>query len=60
MADQELQRVCFELHMKPECIEEYKRRHAEVWPEMLLALQETGWHNYSLFLRPDGLLIGYV
>ena len=27
---------------------------------MLRALAETGWHNYSLFLRPDGLLIGYV
>ena len=23
------------------------------------ALHETGWHNYSLFLREDGLLIGY-
>ena len=27
---------------------------------MLQALSETGWHNYSLFLRRDGLLIGYV
>ncbi len=27
---------------------------------MLQALAETGWHNYSLFLREDGLLIGYV
>ena len=27
---------------------------------MLRALQETGWHNYSLFLGADGLLIGYV
>lgn len=26
---------------------------------MLKALSNTGWHNYSLFLRPDGLLIGY-
>jgi L-rhamnose mutarotase len=26
---------------------------------MLRALESTGWHNYSLFLRPDGLLIGY-
>jgi L-rhamnose mutarotase len=26
---------------------------------MLQALKQTGWHNYSLFLRPDGLLIGY-
>ena len=24
------------------------------------ALRDTGWHNYSLFLRDDGLLIGYV
>ena len=27
---------------------------------MLAALRETGWHNYSLFLRPDGLLVGYL
>ncbi|PRX44600.1 L-rhamnose mutarotase [Prauserella shujinwangii] len=40
-------------------MEEYRRRHAEVWPEMLAALRETGWHNYSLFLAPDGLLVGY-
>ena len=46
--------------VKPERMEEYRRRHAAVWPEMLQALKETGWHNYSLFLRPDGLLIGYV
>jgi L-rhamnose mutarotase len=26
---------------------------------MLHALEASGWHNYSLFLRPDGLLIGY-
>jgi L-rhamnose mutarotase len=24
------------------------------------ALRRTGWHNYSLFLREDGLLIGYL
>jgi len=27
---------------------------------MLAALSESGWHNYSLFLAPDGLLVGYV
>lgn len=46
--------------MKPDHIEEYKVAHAAVWPEMLEALAATGWHNYSLFLRADGLLIGYV
>ena len=55
-----LQRVCFILQVKPDRIEEYKERHRTVWPEMLSALREAGWQNYSLFLRADGLLIGYL
>lgn len=55
-----MQRVCFILYVKKDRLEEYKERHKSVWPEMLAALSETGWHNYSLFLRPDGMLIGYV
>ncbi len=55
-----LKRVCFLLQVKPDRIEEYKSRHRAVWPEMLAALRETGWKNYSLFLRADGLLIGYL
>jgi L-rhamnose mutarotase len=39
---------------------EYAERHAAVWPEMLRALRDTGWRNYSLFLRDDGLLVGYL
>lgn len=53
-------RVCFLLKVRPERLEEYKARHASVWPEMLDALRQTGWRNYSLFLRPDGLLVGYL
>ncbi len=55
-----MQRVAFILKVKQDRLEEYKRRHAAVWPEMLQALSETGWHNYSLFMRPDGLLFGYL
>jgi L-rhamnose mutarotase len=55
-----MSRVCFLLRVRPERLAEYKARHREVWPEMLAALRETGWSNYSLFLRDDGLLIGYV
>ena len=54
-----MQRVCFQLQVRPDRIQEYKARHAAVWPEMLNALAATGWRNYSLFLREDGLLIGY-
>jgi L-rhamnose mutarotase len=55
-----MERVCFLARVKPERLEEYRERHRQVWPEMMLALQEAGWGNYSLFLADDGLLVGYV
>ena len=54
-----MHRVCFQLQVRPDRLDEYQARHRAVWPEMLEALHRTGCHNYSLFLRPDGLLIGY-
>jgi L-rhamnose mutarotase len=53
-------RVAFTLQVKPGMLDEYRRRHAEVWPEMLDALRRCGWHDYSLFLRDDGTLFGYL
>lgn len=53
-------RYCFQLQVRPDRLDEYVERHRRVWPEMLRALRDTGWHNYSLFLRDDGLLVGYV
>ena len=53
-------RYCFNLQLRPERMAEYVERHQAVWPDMQDALRATGWRNYSLFLRPDGLLIGYV
>jgi L-rhamnose mutarotase len=55
-----MERVCFLLQVRPERLAEYKERHRSVWPEMREALASTGWRNYSLFLRDDGLLIGYL
>ncbi len=55
-----MERVCFLLQVKKDRLAEYKERHKAVWPEMLDALRETGWRNYSLFLRDDGLLVGYL
>ncbi|MEJ3743679.1 L-rhamnose mutarotase [Actinomycetes bacterium KLBMP 9797] len=54
-----MRRVCFILRVKPDRLAEYRERHAAVWPEMLVALRDTGWHDYSLFLHDDGLLVGY-
>jgi L-rhamnose mutarotase len=55
-----MQRICFVLQVKKDRLEEYKERHRSVWPEMIDAFCKTGWHNYSIFLRPDGLLVGYL
>jgi L-rhamnose mutarotase len=56
-----MERICFRLKVKPSMMAEYKVRHENVWADMLQALTDTGWRNYSLFLdESDGTLIGYV
>jgi L-rhamnose mutarotase len=53
-------RYCFTLRVDPERLDEYRDRHAAVWPEMLAALRDAGWRHYTLHLREDGLLVGVV
>lgn len=55
-----MKRVGFFLKVKQASITEYKKHHEAVWPEMQEALRRTGWHNYTLFIRDDGLIFGYV
>ena len=55
-----MERVCFLLKVRKDRLDEYKQRHESVWAEMRQALHDTGWTNYSLFLRDDGLLVGYL
>jgi len=54
-----VQRVAFRLRVKPERLEEYKRLHQEVWPELLEDLRAASIRNYSIFA--DGPeLFGYL
>lgn len=55
-----MKRAAFTFQVRLDKLEEYKAHHRAVWPEMLQALRETGWGNYSIFLRDDGLIVGYV
>jgi L-rhamnose mutarotase len=55
-----VERVCFLGRVRAERLAEYRERHERVWPDMLAALREAGWRNYSLFLTGDGLLVGYL
>ena len=45
-----MKRIEFLLKVKEDKIEEYKKIHENVWPEMREALKRTGWHNYWLFM----------
>jgi len=54
-----MQRVGFVLKVKEDLLDEYKRRHEQVWPEMLAALREAGWHIIAFYAgrrRPVWLL----
>lgn len=57
--DDPMTRRGFLFQVKVERLEEYKRIHREVWPEMLAALSRHGWRNYSLFMRENDQVFGY-
>ena len=59
MSDTATTRVCFQLVVRPELLDEYVARHTPVWPEMLAEIEAAGRRNYSLFLGEGGRLIGY-
>ena len=54
-----MKRIGFQFKVRQDRLGEYKEYHKQVWPEMLDALRKAGWHNYSLFMRTDGLIFGY-
>ena len=44
-----MQRVAFRLLVKADKLDEYKRLHREVWPELLRDMHEASIRNYSIF-----------
>ena len=46
------------LEVRPGYEEEYKKRHDEIWPDMLAALRAAGIRNYNIF-RHGLTLFGY-
>lgn len=54
-----MERICFTFGLHPGMEAEYKRRHDEIWPELVEAIQEAGIRNYTLFRR-DTSVIAYA
>lgn len=54
-----MQRIAFRLRVKEDRLDEYKKHHREVWPELLADMRAAGYRNYSIFA--DGAeLFGYL
>ena len=55
-----MQRMGMVIGIRPDKIDDYKRLHAAVWPEVLDQIRGSNIRNYTIFLRePENLLFGY-
>ncbi len=45
----------FRMKLKPGVVDEYKRRHDEIWPELVQVLREAGIYDYSIFLDEEDM-----
>ncbi|MBW4889551.1 L-rhamnose mutarotase [Mucilaginibacter sp. HMF5004] len=48
-----MNRVAFKMKLFPGLKEEYKKRHDEIWPELVALLKDTGISEYSIFLDEE-------
>jgi len=44
--------------VRPERLDDYRRSHAKVWPDILAMITACSIRNYSIYLK-DGLLFAY-
>jgi len=49
----ETKRFAFKMKLYPGFKEEYRKRHAEIWPELERLLKNEGIGNYSIFLDEE-------
>lgn len=50
-------REAFTMKLKPGCVEEYKKRHDEIWPELAMAHSSAGIFDYSIYFDEETLTL---
>jgi L-rhamnose mutarotase len=56
-----MERIAFKMKILPGCAQEYKKRHDEIWPLLVILLKETGISDYSIFLDEEtNILFGVL
>ena len=48
-----MEKVAFKMNLKPGFLEEYKRRHDAIWPELKTLLETSGIRDYSIFMDEE-------
>ena len=48
-----MEKFAFKMQLNPECRDEYKRRHDQIWPELVALLRDAGVSDYSIHLDED-------
>ena len=46
-------RLAFKMKLNPGMLEEYKKRHDDLWPELRKLLKDNGLAEYSIFLDEE-------
>ena len=54
-----MERLCFTFEIRPGTEDEYRRRHDEIWPELVQDIENAGLSNYTLFRRGT-TVVGYA
>ncbi len=55
-----MERMGHVIRLRPEVVDEYKRIHAAVWPEVLALISACNIRNYTIFLKePELLMFAY-
>lgn len=56
-----MEKFAFKMHLNPGMEEEYRRRHDEIWPELVELLKDAGVQDYSIHLDPEtNILFGVL
>lgn len=50
-------RNAFKMKLKPGCVEEYKKRHDEIWPELAKVHSDAGIFDYSIYFDEESLIL---
>jgi L-rhamnose mutarotase len=48
-----MEKIAFRMFLHPGCVAEYKKRHDEIWPELVALLKAAGVSDYSIYLDEE-------